>query len=54
MAGSIATLAVLWVFLQTTEFFGPQNAIGAFKLPFTLENYLPGGKGNLRCIAAFL
>ncbi|KAJ8676076.1 hypothetical protein QAD02_011862 [Eretmocerus hayati] len=45
MAGSIATLAVLWVFLQTMGIFGPRNDIGAFKLPFTLENYFSGSKG---------
>ncbi|XP_011500916.1 PREDICTED: peroxidase-like [Ceratosolen solmsi marchali] len=45
MAGSIATFAVLWVFLQTMGLFGPQNTIGAFKLPFTLENYLTYNKG---------
>ncbi|XP_003425663.1 peroxidase isoform X3 [Nasonia vitripennis] len=44
MAGSVCTLAVLCVFLQTMGFFGPQNTIGAFKLPFTLDNYLAGGK----------
>ncbi|XP_058794605.1 peroxidase-like isoform X2 [Phymastichus coffea] len=41
MAGSVATLAMLWVFLQA---MGPQTYIGAFRLPFTLENYYSGSK----------
>nr|UCR61005.1 peroxidase [Aphelinus asychis] len=45
MAGSVATLAVLCVFLQTMGLFGQQNAIGAYKLPFALENYFSSNKG---------
>ena len=46
MAGSVATLAVLWVFLQTMGFFGPQGSIGARELPFTLNNYFGNSKGK--------
>ncbi|XP_043257427.1 peroxidase-like isoform X1 [Colletes gigas] len=40
MAGSVVTLAVLWVSLQTMGFLGNSHSIGAYKLPVSLQNYL--------------
>ncbi|CAL1685408.1 unnamed protein product [Lasius platythorax] len=40
MAGSVATLAILWVSLQTMGFLGHSHSIGTYKLPESLQNYL--------------
>ncbi|XP_011256334.1 peroxidase isoform X2 [Camponotus floridanus] len=40
MAGSIATLAILWVSLQTLGFLGHSHSIGTHKLPESLQTYL--------------
>ncbi|KAL6437081.1 hypothetical protein ACFW04_004997 [Cataglyphis niger] len=40
MAGSVATLAILWVSLQTLGFLGHSHSIGTYKLPESLQNYL--------------
>ncbi|XP_017790614.1 PREDICTED: peroxidase-like isoform X1 [Habropoda laboriosa] len=47
MAGSVATLAILWVSLQTMGFLGSSHSIGAYKLPATLQNYLASYTGVL-------
>lgn len=41
MAGSVATLAVLWIFLQTLGFIGNSHSVGVYKLPKTFQNDLP-------------
>ncbi|XP_014475719.1 PREDICTED: peroxidase-like isoform X1 [Dinoponera quadriceps] len=43
MAGSIATLAILWVSLQTMGLLG--HSIGTSKLPASLQNYLASYNG---------
>lgn len=40
MAGSVATLAVLWISLQTMGFLGHSHSIGAYKLPISVQRYL--------------
>ncbi|KAF3430719.1 hypothetical protein E2986_12643 [Frieseomelitta varia] len=45
MAGSVATLAILWVSLQTMGFLGTSHTIGAYKLPMSLQNYLASYTG---------
>ncbi|XP_015434443.1 PREDICTED: peroxidase-like [Dufourea novaeangliae] len=45
MAGSVATLAVLWISLQTMGFLGNSHSIGAYKLPLSLQNYLASYTG---------
>ncbi|XP_018392669.1 PREDICTED: peroxidase-like isoform X2 [Cyphomyrmex costatus] len=40
MAGSVATLAILWVSLQTMGLLGHSHSIGTYKLPESLQNYL--------------
>lgn len=45
MAGSVATLAILWVSLQTMGFLGSYHSIGAYKLPMSLQNYLASYTG---------
>ncbi|XP_017753123.1 PREDICTED: peroxidase-like isoform X3 [Eufriesea mexicana] len=45
MAGSVATLAILWVSLQTMGFLGSSHTIGAYKLPMSLQNYLASYTG---------
>ncbi|XP_029047333.1 peroxidase-like isoform X2 [Osmia bicornis bicornis] len=45
MAGSVATLAILWVSLQTMGFLGNSHSIGAYKLPMSLQNYLASYTG---------
>ncbi|XP_011344830.1 peroxidase-like isoform X2 [Ooceraea biroi] len=40
MAGSVATLAILWVSLQTMGLLGHSHSIDANKLPSSLQNYL--------------
>ncbi|XP_006611344.1 peroxidase-like isoform X2 [Apis dorsata] len=47
MAGSVATLAILWVSLQTMGFLGNTHTIGAYKLPISLQNYLASYTGIL-------
>ncbi|XP_033319603.1 peroxidase-like isoform X1 [Bombus bifarius] len=47
MAGSVATLAILWVSLQTMGFLGNSHAIGAYKLPMSVQNYLASYTGIL-------
>ncbi|CAL7938603.1 unnamed protein product [Xylocopa violacea] len=47
MAGSVATLAILWVSLQTMGFLGNSHSIGAYKLPMSLQNYLASYTGIL-------
>ncbi|XP_076681835.1 peroxidase isoform X2 [Andrena cerasifolii] len=47
MAGSVASLAILWIFLQTMGFLGNSHSIGAYKLPVTLQNYLASYTGIL-------
>ncbi|KAK9306667.1 hypothetical protein QLX08_002745 [Tetragonisca angustula] len=47
MAGSVATLAILWVSLQTMGFLGTSHTIGAYKLPMSLQNYLASYTGIL-------
>ncbi|XP_076230763.1 peroxidase isoform X2 [Calliopsis andreniformis] len=47
MAGSVATIAILWVSLQTMGFLGNSHSIGAYKLPVTLQNYLTSYTGIL-------
>lgn len=44
MAGSVATLAILWVSLQTLGFLGHSHSIGTYKVPESLQNYLAAGK----------
>lgn len=46
MAGSVATLAILWVSLQTMGFLGSSHTIGAYKLPMSLQNYLASYTGK--------
>lgn len=46
MAGSVATLAILWVSLQTMGFLGNSHAIGAYKLPMSVQNYLASYTGR--------
>ncbi|KAM0726439.1 Peroxidase [Formica fusca] len=43
MAGSVATLAILWVSLQTLGFLGHSHSIGTYKVPESLQNYLAAG-----------
>lgn len=45
MAGSVATLAILWVSLQTMGLLGQSHTIGAYKLPVTLQNFLASYTG---------
>ncbi|XP_076644739.1 peroxidase isoform X2 [Halictus rubicundus] len=45
MAGSVATLTVLWISLQTIGFLGNSHSIGAYKLPVSLQNYLASYTG---------
>ncbi|XP_017883255.1 peroxidase-like isoform X2 [Ceratina calcarata] len=45
MAGSVATLAILWVSLQAMGFLGNSHSIGAYKLPMSLQNYLASYTG---------
>ncbi|XP_053983298.1 peroxidase-like isoform X3 [Hylaeus volcanicus] len=45
MAGSVATLAVLWISLQTMGFLGNSHTIVAYKLPVSLQNYLASYTG---------
>ncbi|XP_047347771.1 peroxidase-like isoform X2 [Vespa velutina] len=40
MAGSVATLAILWVSLQSMGLLGYSNSMEAYKLPISLQNYL--------------
>nr|XP_050849210.1 peroxidase-like isoform X3 [Vespula vulgaris] len=40
MAGSVATLAILWVSLQSMGLLGYSNSMEAYKLPMSLQNYL--------------
>ncbi|KAG7204449.1 hypothetical protein KM043_004884 [Ampulex compressa] len=47
MAGSVATLAILWVSLQTMGLLGHSHSIGAYKLPTSLQNYLASYTGAL-------
>lgn len=46
MAGSVATLTVLWISLQTIGFLGNSHSIGAYKLPMSLQNYLASYTGK--------
>lgn len=46
MAGSIATLAILWVSLQTMGFLGHSHSIGTHKLPESLQTYLASYTGK--------
>lgn len=46
MAGSIATLAILWVSLQTMGLLGHSYSIGTYKLPDSLQNYLASYTGK--------
>lgn len=49
MAGSVATLALLWISLQGMGFLGqPSGFIDASKLPISLHNYLASYTGNLK------
>lgn len=48
MAGSVATLAILWVSLQTLGFLGHSHSIGTYKVPESLQNYLATGKYPLQ------
>ena len=48
MAGSIATLAILWVLIQSMGLFGQPDTIAAFTLPFQLETYFTTRKGNFK------
>ncbi|XP_011161794.1 peroxidase isoform X1 [Solenopsis invicta] len=45
MAGSIATLAILWVSLQTMGLLGHSHSIDTYKLPESLHNYLASYTG---------
>lgn len=45
MAGSVATLAVLWVSLQTMGLLGRSHSMDAYKLPVSLQNYLASYTG---------
>lgn len=45
MAGSIATLAILWVSLQTIGLLGHSHSISTSKLP-SLQNYLTSYNGK--------
>ncbi|XP_076162998.1 salivary peroxidase/catechol oxidase isoform X2 [Ptiloglossa arizonensis] len=47
MAGSVATLAILWISLQTMGFLGNSHSIGVYKLPVSLQNYLASYTGIL-------
>lgn len=47
MAGSVATLTVLWISLQTMGLLGNSHSIGAYKLPMSLQNYLASYTGIL-------
>lgn len=47
MAGSVATLTILWISLQTMGFLGNYHSIGAYKLPMSLQNYLASYTGIL-------
>nr|XP_033333242.1 peroxidase-like isoform X3 [Megalopta genalis] len=47
MAGSVATLTILWISLQTMGFLGNSHSIGAYKLPASLQNYLASYTGIL-------
>ncbi|CAK9811196.1 Pxd [Anthophora plagiata] len=47
MAGSVATLAILWISLQTMGFLGNSHSIGAYKLPASLQDYLASYSGIL-------
>ncbi|KAK2585039.1 hypothetical protein KPH14_008560 [Odynerus spinipes] len=40
MAGSVATLAILWVSLQTMGLLGRSQSMDGYKLPVPLQNYL--------------
>jgi len=46
MAGSIATLAILWVSLQTMGLLGHSHSIGTYNLPESLQNYLASYTGK--------
>lgn len=46
MAGSVATLAILWVSLQTMGLLGHSHSIGTYKLPESLQNYLASYTGK--------
>lgn len=47
MAGSVATLAILWVSLQTMGLLGHSHSIGTYnKLPESLQNYLVSYTGK--------
>ncbi|KAL0125815.1 hypothetical protein PUN28_004701 [Cardiocondyla obscurior] len=45
MAGSVATLAILWVSLQTMGLLGHSHSIGTYRLPEGLQNYLSSYTG---------
>ncbi|XP_020300662.1 peroxidase-like isoform X2 [Pseudomyrmex gracilis] len=45
MAGSVATLAILWVSLQTMGLLGHSHSIGTHQLPESLQNYLASYTG---------
>lgn len=46
MAGSVATLAILWVSLQSMGLLGYSNSMEAYKLPMSLQNYLASYTGE--------
>lgn len=54
MAGSVATLAILWVSLQTMGFLGNSHAIGAYKLPMSVQNYLASYTGRSSTVFFYL
>ncbi|TGZ52073.1 Peroxidase [Temnothorax longispinosus] len=45
MAGSVATLAILWISLQTMGLLGHSHSIGTYRLPDSLQNYLASYTG---------
>ena len=46
MAGSVATLAILWMSLQTMGLLSHSHSISTYKLPESLQNYLASYTGK--------
>jgi hypothetical protein len=45
MAGSVATLAILWMSLQTMGLLGHSHSIDTYRLPESQQNYLASYTG---------
>ncbi|KAI4474565.1 hypothetical protein M0802_015553 [Mischocyttarus mexicanus] len=46
MAGSVATLAILWISLQSMGLLSYTKSMEAYKLPVSLQNYLTSYTGK--------